>query len=222
MRLKSLCSVAALLLAPHLLFGQSTVDGTVVNSQTGAPMASVRVKLTGGRSGDLYAVSDARGQFHFAAPSAGALSIVVERPGLTPVTTRVGLDADGAGPATVTIPVTPGGIVTGLVTDPNGFPAETGQVRVEIYQRQQILRGGGRTSRIVSLTVDDRGEYRSAPLEPGTYYVGAPEEEGFADHAWHATYYPHTLNLDSAAAIELTPGRNSARTSNSYAAPVSI
>jgi len=193
------------LLATSLLHGQQ-FDGTVVNALTGDPLPNMRVRLSGARS-QTYTITDNGGCFHFTPPTDGMFTVEVDRPGLNPARRSVYLTDD---PATIQIPVTLGGIITGTVTDPNGLPPEFPQAHVQLYTRRTWPGDSqGRLILVATMLVDDRGQYRTAPLEPGDYYIGALLDSGtgFSDRTWHTVYYPSASDMDSAAPIQLASGQ---------------
>jgi hypothetical protein len=128
---------------------------------------------------------------------------------------------DGAARATVEVPVVEYAAITGKLTDPYGFPLGGGFV--EILAKQPLPPGGvpgngvalpdGKSymARLVGagqIRADSCGEFRIAPLDPGSYYVVALKS-GLAarDPAVRTTYYPGVLDLASAKLVEVGAGR---------------
>jgi hypothetical protein len=184
-----------------------TLDGDVVDSVTGGPLALTRVKLVSGKSTALYAAADAGGHFHFDNLAATPYTLSVDHPGYL-ATSPIRI---GAAQTSVRIPLTAGAVLYGSVTDPNGLPAATdGVFYIQIFEERQDKSG---SERVVAgrpyIFVDDRGQYRSALLAPGTYYVAALCQQAptFRSRTWRATYYPHALDAVSAKAIQLSPGQ---------------
>jgi hypothetical protein len=199
-----------------------TLDGDVIDSVTGAPVASARVKLAAGNSDPMYRTADARGHFHFENLSGTTYSLSVDHPGyLAPA----GPLRIAAGQATVHVPLVAGGVIYGAITDPNGLPAPPGEgCYVRLFEQRPIDSGSPRTpggqplpdgkNELVPAPYyagfpDDRGLYRSNLLKPGTYYVAVMVDRAPAFWAptWRSTYYPHTFDLASAKAIRLQAGQ---------------
>ncbi len=86
--LRSLAFAAAVLLVPRLTSAQApaTVQGTVTDAATGAPIPEVRVSITGTA---LQAVTDVRGSYRIAGVRAGPATIQVRRIGYRTVELRV-------------------------------------------------------------------------------------------------------------------------------------
>ena len=216
-----LCSF--LLLAPVLLLraqAPRALDGDVVDSVSGAPIASARVKLTAGKSDPVYGAADARGHFHFDNLSGGSYMLSVDQPGYLPASSV----PIAATQSTVRVPLAAGAVLYGTVTDPNGIPAlfERGFL-VRIFQQRPagsgpvgspgVQRLPDGKNELVNMPYpqfpDDRGQYRSSLLEPGTYYVAVITERApvFWDRTWRTTYYPHALDATSAKAIQVRAGQ---------------
>jgi len=125
---------------------------------------------------------------------------------------------EGQSIGTITVRLTPAGSVSGVVRDPSGEPM-SGR-RVELLHigygpsGQKTLRpvGGDRT--------DDRGEYRVYWVTPGRYYLavrssapgrsvtvlGAGSPNEIVERGYPTTYYPGTLEISQASAVEVQPG----------------
>jgi hypothetical protein len=212
-----------MLLPVRLLHGQpTTLEGNVVDATTGAPVPATRIKLAG-KSDPIYTSADALGHFQFSGNLAGYLSLSVDHPGFLP-RTPIGVHA---GDAAVRVALTAGAIISGTVTDPNGLPAagSNGAVYVQFFVQRPIgFRPKGspgvypmadgkselfNVPNVGMRLVDDRGQYRSPPLESGVYYVVAVAQRApnFWDRTWRTTYYPNALNADSAKPIELSAGQ---------------
>ena len=115
-------------------------------------------------------------------------------------------DSSGTQHAKATVPLLAYGVITGKVTDPYGVPlADTA---VEVLAKAPVLANGS-TSPPVSLMrvrTNDKGEFRAASLEPGSYYVVANKSNGMAtwESSYRITYYGGATDL--AAAKPLTVG----------------
>jgi hypothetical protein len=191
-----------------------TLDGDVVDSVTGAPVASARVKLTGGKSDPRYNAADAQGHFHFENISGASHTLFVEHPGYLP-SSPIPI---AAAQSSLKVPLTQGAIVYGAVTDPNGLPASTGAFIGRIFDprpidprspRGPLLPDGNNALFPVSgMLIDDHGQYRSSLLAPGVYYVAVLSQHAvFWERTWRSTYYPHALDVASAKPISLAAGQ---------------
>jgi len=229
--MRKLLFLAPLLLQPAWCQPTATVTGKVLNAITGAPLENVRLKLEG-EGQTIYAQSDAHGRFQFtnlhpaqysiSAESAGFL-LPGDRGSLSAAPTRIDLrlPADGGpmtGPdgmphATVTIPMTPAGRISGKLNMPGGQPC----VSCRVLVMQKIASPSARTvpdsgviqmSLSESLNTDARGEFDAARLRPGDYYLGADQPRtGPRDPAVRLTYYPAMLGVDAAKPISIAGGQ---------------
>ncbi len=127
-------------------------------------------------------------------------------PGIAPAPTDTvtrSVDADGSLHARISIPLTAYAVITGTLTDPDGIPMENWSVSV-LVKRPVPKTGssgsfapalpGGHHEVIATSTVltNDKGEFRAARLEPGSYYLIAnkPTLPGTTESTYRATYYP--------------------------------
>jgi len=200
---------------------ERTLDGDVIDSGTGAPVASARVKLAAGDSDPMYRTAEARGHFHFDNLSGATYSLAVDHPGYLPT----GPLRIAAGQSTVHVPLVAGGVIYGAITDPNGLPAPLGEgCFVRLFEQRPINSGSARApggqplpdgkNELVPAPYyagfpDDRGLYRSNLLAPGTYYVAVTvgRAPSFWAPTWRSTYYPRAFDLASAKAIRLQAGQ---------------
>ncbi len=174
------------------------VEGTVVNSVTGAGIAGASVVLAGNKSGRYEATSDAAGHFKitgvapgnyrpdvkkdgFASP-AFDLSALLSNPGL-----RVATDRD---PVKVDLTLTPLDTIQGCVLGTDGKPAAA--IEVSLYPNIMAE---------VAIT-DEEGRFALHDLRPGSYTLIArppksappeeapPEAKDGARNVMVTTYYP--------------------------------
>ena len=115
------------------------------------------------------------------------------------------MDSSGTQHAKATVPLLAYGVITGKVTDPYGVPlADT---TVEVLAKAPALANGSTSApaRSVQVRTNDKGEFRAASLEPGSYYVVA-KSNGMAtwESSYRITYYGGATDL--AAAKPLTVG----------------
>jgi protocatechuate 3,4-dioxygenase beta subunit len=120
--------------------------------------------------------------------------------------------------------LTPGGVVSGRIVDEDGEPLA--RVGVQLL-RYTYVDGDRRLQPSDFASTDDRGEFRLYGLQPRTYYVSAnlrPGGGGLAlaegvaiaagglqgadapDESYATTYYPGTLDPESAAPVEVRGG----------------
>ncbi len=169
MRYLSVC-FPLLLILPGNLFSQTPVattailEGDVVNSATGAPIAGARIKVDSQPGDFLYGKSDAKGHFvfsglptsfhtvnveapGFARPASALVDLSIHRPGGgtgvtvtsccgNPKTVAGTADADGTMHARISVPMVAYAVITGKVTDPSGLPLEG--CTVEILMKRPV------------------------------------------------------------------------------------
>jgi Carboxypeptidase regulatory-like domain len=180
--------------APQDAPSGGAVEGTVVNSVTGAGIAGASVVLAGNKSGRYEATSDAAGHFKitgvvpgtyrpdvkkdgFATPTFD-LSTLLSSPGL-----RVTSDRD---PAKLELTLTPLDTIQGRVLDPDGKPAAA--IEVSLYPNIMAE---------VAVT-DEEGLFALHDIRPGSYTLiarppkGAKTEEASdgTKTAMVTTFYP--------------------------------
>jgi protocatechuate 3,4-dioxygenase beta subunit len=233
MKLAACLVFAALLLQSQQPAGdQCFVAGRVVNAANGGPVRRVRLILRrvdnpSGGSGSPAAytsLSDDHGKFamkgmepgkyEFSAQRAGfaETSYGARRPGRAGIT--LSLDA-GQQLTGVLFRLTPHAVIAGRILDQDGDPVEGVQVRTERYRytmgKRQLVPSG-------YASTDDLGEYRLFGLAPGRYYLEAtyrsfgtlmratrPASKA-VEESFVPTYYPGTIDIGNATAIELAPG----------------
>ena len=127
------------------------------------------------------------------------------------------VDADGALHGKVTVPLLAYAVITGKVTDPSGMPMTN--CSIELLKKNpnpppgtpgfspSLPAGDGViTSANANASADDRGEYRIASLEPGTYWL-VVNKGSSAVRPWETssriTYFPAATDVDAAKPIEL-------------------
>ena len=228
---------------------QAVLEGVVINTVDGTPLAGARVRMTwpygfgwapfGNEGESVYTRTDAQGHFKFAASAAGVYGVAADQPGfLMAQDTRnaydpvwlvdlaapgagstsavpagaydipgVGkivksVDADGLIHGVLTIELKPYAAITGKVTEPNGGPRAGAPVKI-------LVKKGDDFATITTVQADDRGEYRIAPLAPGTYYVMADKTGGWRmlQNRLRATFYPDAADASAATPLALAAGQ---------------
>jgi uncharacterized protein (DUF2141 family) len=187
------------------------IEGIVI-SISGEPVARAQVRYN-----SAVAASDDAGKFVLENVSPSRAVITAEKAGfLTGSFSRASANAPltlapGETIKGLTITMTPGGAISGLVTDQNKDPL--------VGIRVQLLRRGYRRGVAQLLTVDmqqtnDVGEYRFANVSPGRYVLVAVRARQ-ADLAGDAaspigplsTFYPNSPDPKGAIPLELVAGQ---------------
>jgi hypothetical protein len=118
-------------------------------------------------------------------------------------------EADGTLHVSVAVRLTAYAVVSGKVTDPYGIPLPGWSVEVREKVPAASPNGRNEFGHRVSALANDRGEYRIARIEPGTYYVAAtsPSELTQGEATYRQTYYPGVLAAENAKPFLLAPGQ---------------
>jgi protocatechuate 3,4-dioxygenase beta subunit len=191
----------------------ASVQGTVTNSVTGAPVPRVHVTLEGSNSDQPVrygSTSGADGRFSFTGIPPGAWSAMGERVGFVASRssprerTRIVLKSDD-NKTGIEIRLTPTGAITGRITNSDGDPVEGAGVSAE-------SRGGAGSG-----VTDESGQFRIGGLAPGKYILsaqhgdifgGRPEirTDGTFDVHNATTYYPGVLTQNEAGKVGVLAG----------------
>jgi hypothetical protein len=204
-----------------------TIQGTVVDSATGAPLADAALRL--GRVGQpiKQTRTDSKGAFTFSDLEPGRYDLLAKHSEYLdqaygqsptfPYRNFVGEFAIAAG-QTVQAPIRMlrESTISGRITDANRAPVANAQLSLAVLQRNpfgpSILASpmGISDPNTVSVSTNDRGEYRMTGVPPGDYYVkAAPKVDvGGRIQANNAamTYYPGFRNPDQAVAVKVGTG----------------
>lgn len=228
--------VRKLLMSPLVLsvglFAQTpagSIEGRVTNSATGDGIASATVRLSpmrmasGAVAQDVTATTAADGSFHFDAVTPGTYFAVVESHGFVGSTARAALRpvSVGAGQqvSNVMISLMPQGTISGKIVDDQGN-VQPG-ARVEAYT-EHLIRGKEQLYRVSQATAGKSGEYNLGSLSPGKYYLVAEvpnkpavkpvtrSQDGEPNPPAQLvrTYYPKSLDLDSAGTLDVQSGQD--------------
>jgi hypothetical protein len=169
--------------APRQPAGTALVSGTVVSGdEQAARLRQAHVVIVGAATGVLRVTStDRDGRFSFANLPADRYVVGASKPpflGTVAGARRPGhagtaiVVAEGQRIENVSIRLPPGAVITGVVTDERGQPAQ----HVTISLLQPRMQNGERTLSPASagaFSTDDRGRYRVHGLAPGEYIVVA-------------------------------------------------
>jgi hypothetical protein len=115
-------------------------------------------------------------------------------------------------PVSLGIPMMPGGVISGRISDSDGRPIVSGQVSAMVL----TYTDGQRTlGNIKSAMTNDRGEYRLFGLEPGEYYVRTeyrrPSPSGISQDTFRA-YFPGVQTANDASTVTVRGGTESSGT----------
>ena len=190
------------------------VAGVVTNASTGTPVRKVAVTLefvSGANPGPATQtqIADVGGYFEFASVAAGQYRLRADRRGYPKQEYQPGTGGLSVLRDTTDISfrMEPFAALTGTVVDENGDPiqgAEVQLIRSEVQAGLRQLRPAN------SALTDDRGQYRVAQLVKGRYYIAASARaQAVSESAVYARrYFPGSIDLQSAAPLELEPGGN--------------
>jgi hypothetical protein len=176
-----------------------TVEGDVVDAQTGAPIAGARVSANPAGGGKTIVVrTNVAGHFQFATDAASIKQVFVARPGY--LTALKPCNVSSA----LRIELPPSAVITGRVVDEDGFPVARANVQAiqDWYfysqRRRRVVRG---------VLTDDQGRYRLPDLAAGRYWITV---DAFNLAEWDARYvpeyYPGDLKPEEKNKIDVKAG----------------
>ncbi len=125
--------------------------------------------------------------------------------------------SDGQAVGQIDFKVTPGGVITGRVSEHNGRPVIAQRISLMLVGENgqpQGFNGGNRAG----YETDDRGVYRVYGLPAGRYLVSAGTDTNAGNrpgpgvnrrNRYPLTYYPNATDLAQAQVVELTAGNTS-------------
>ena len=186
----------------------ASVSGIVTNSVTGQPVLRAHVLVSPQNSAaEAYgALTDAAGKFSVVRVPPGSYSVAVQRTGYIPGGSAMLKLQAGDDKSDLRLSLMPSGWITGRVLESSGEPVEGASVQL----------GGG----FRSVKTDDKGQYRISGLTPGRYKLMARMPEGFfseevrvdgsADVHYAATYYPSSIDSQSASRVVVRAGAETA------------
>jgi hypothetical protein len=189
-----------LIAAAAALPAQHAIEGEVVDSVTGAPLAATRVAQGVARE---IAIADAAGHFHLPIPDTQTV-VQLNRPGYLP---RYPSYMSGHNTGSVLFQMTPQAVIGGKIEDEDGFPLQGATVTAyhyaSRYGRRQLY-NAGRT-----VLTNESGEYRIFNLPAGSYYIRVLPNR--AEVEWDARYgpqfYPDATDAGHGTALECTAGQ---------------
>src|SRR5215510_4272509 len=114
--------------------------------------------------------------------------------------------ADGEVIENFDIELTPGGVITGRVTDSNGRPLVEERVRLSWFDKNGIPQEFSTRLLEKMLTTDDRGVYRIFGLPEGRYILSAGGYSKGEDGYVQRTYHPDVTDKSQAKVVRLGAG----------------
>jgi protocatechuate 3,4-dioxygenase beta subunit len=198
-----------------------SVEGTVSNSVTGAPVRKALVTLRRWSRNEGYqALTGVDGRFRFDGVQAGTYGLWAEAQGYVRDSGRFFAPsqmvtlAEDKTIKDFAIRLEPTGSISGKVVDADGEPVAGARVNGLIYSYSG---SGPSLGAYASATTNERGEYRLFDLQPGRWYVrvdktvAQPIATGrvhriAAEAEYGYTYYPGVTQESEAAGIEVGPG----------------
>lgn len=202
------------------------VSGTVVDSESGAPLSRTRVVLTGGPVGELSVITSGNGTFSFGVPRGKYTLMAAHRDWGESYGQSVPSRAMGSaiitGPDQDTTRIVfrwhAPGAIRGKVVDESGEPVHSAAVELFV---EAVAGGKKRLASMGRAESDELGNYFWSSLPAGTYYLAATGEPWYSSDAFamdqlteagrpparHAlTYFPGTNDARAATPLTLRPG----------------
>ena len=208
-----------------------TVEGTVVNSVTGAPLRKVELSLANGAMSQQTAgpqaptatfagKTDADGKFRFEHVPVGTYWLTAKKPGFADGRFPKGVPlrvSSGQEVADLDIRLIPHATLSGHVLDEDGEPFPGATVSVLSYS----FAGGHRRQMAVDMArTNNKGEFSLDRVPPGHYFLcadvsrmesfgnGAPPApaDGSPETAYVGTYLPNTLDVADAQKVDVAAG----------------
>jgi protocatechuate 3,4-dioxygenase beta subunit len=164
----------------------------------------------------ITALTDSDGKFAFRNLPPGSYSFRAQRQGffgpMTPlgtyapnVTKTIAVESNKT--AQVDVGMVQGGVLRGLVSDPDGQPAENYAV---VTARPAYANGRYVWQLTGAMNADDRGEYRWPNFAPGEYYVGvgprAPGPIANVQDSWARVFFPGVIDPNQARPVTIPEG----------------
>jgi hypothetical protein len=188
------------------------LEGRVVSSTTGAPLAKAMVTLQVLHDQKHLTLSGKDGTFVFEDLEPNDYLISVKRVGfLESKLTEISI-ASGERKKDLELKLAPQGVISGRVVDEDGDPVPQAQV---VCYRSENVRGKQHSLESSSKEVDDEANFTFTNLKPGRYYLLAseglsqdrerPTGRG-AGEALGATYYPNASGTAAATPLQISAG----------------
>ena len=168
--------------------GPWRIAGTVVNANTGVPLARTRLTIqdTKIRRNTRITISSDSGHFEFRVP-AGKFALQGAKRGFITgaynqhdqYSTAIVAGVAGVDSENLTLRLAPNAVLSGKVLDEYGEPVRQAQVMV---YRESRFSGVSRITRFRGTVTDDLGRYEVTPLDAGTYFVSVKASPWYAMH----------------------------------------
>jgi hypothetical protein len=183
------------------------IEGTVVNSVTGAPVDGASVQIESAGKAPYQGTSDAQGAFRIEGLADGTYTAIAFKNGFLTVQDQAARKpfrvVAGLDPVQLRLSLTPRGRLSGRVFDGNDHPVPGAGV--------WMFPGGGGIGQ--SATSDADGGF-SFDLRPGSYLLSAraplnlaaPAPVGDQHYAWAKTWFPGVPQMSAAQRIAIRPG----------------
>ena len=183
----------------------AAIHGTVVENQTGYPLARATVTAEPvGRGPEAQSAhTNSSGIFEFPELPAGTYRISAARLEFAPVqygqkrwySPGMPISLEAGDTASLTIRMPRYGVITGTVRDENDVGLTEHEIAVYTNTRPPKL--------LARAPTDDRGMYRLFDLRPGSYLVRSLAKV-YDDESYLPTFYPESPTVDQARAIDVT------------------
>jgi hypothetical protein len=192
-----------------------SLDGTVVNSLTGAPVARAHISIV--ETDDTFstasgfAESDVSGKWSAGHVPCGRVTVAVNRVGFrrsrkSPLDPNVLLVANSP-IHDVKLILAPQAVLAGRVVDDEGDPIINAQVSL---MTARVINGIRGVQASTSAMTDDRGEYRFAGLPDGKYILCANSGGGVVVNGGARAYgdkcYPGPANSNPSSTLDVPEG----------------
>ena len=184
--------------------------GAVLNAQ------QIESIVNSGAARQIAAVTDSDGKYAFQNLTPGTYTLRAQRQGYFGPMTSQGTYAAGVTrtitvasdkTAKVDVGLVQGGVLRGLLSDPDGQPAANYAV---VTARPGYVNGRYIWLFTGSINADDRGEYRWPNFAPGEYYVGAgpraPGPIANAQDSWARVFAPGVIDPSQARPVTIPEG----------------
>jgi Carboxypeptidase regulatory-like domain len=181
------------------------IDGSVVNSQTGEPIARAHVTLNS--SGPTPSTStDSSGKWSISNLPCAPAGVMVTRPGFLQQVRRVANLVSGSPVHDMKIELTPQSVFYGKVTDDQGDAVMGAEVAVFVAR---IAEGRLSFQRNFGSNTNDLGEYRVPNITRGKYIVCSSARNALQrdDLVGVQTCYPGPIEGGTASAMDVPAGR---------------
>lgn len=181
------------------------IDGSVVNSQTGEPIARAHVILQS-TSASPSASTDSSGMWSLSNVACAPASLMVTRPGFLQQARRAANLTSGSPVHDMKIELTPQSVFYGKVIDDQGDPVLGAEIAVFVAR---IAEGRVSFQRTYGGNTNDLGEYRIPNVTRGKYIVCSSARNALQGEniVGVQTCYPGPVEGGTASAMEVPAGR---------------